>query len=85
MVSLPLPRRIFDLNQCVGLSWACLGLPKVGRLRVGRDSARAEDAQATPTQSHTSPSMLAYEDGSERGENRLKVFKDFDLNVTARI
>ena len=28
----------------------------------GRGAARAEDAQGTPTQSHTSPSILVYED-----------------------
>ena len=32
------------------------------RLRVGRGTARVEDAQGTPTQSHISPSMLVYED-----------------------
>jgi len=37
----------------------------VDRLRVGfsgRGTARAEDAQGTPAQSHISPSMLVYED-----------------------
>ena len=33
----------------------------VGRLRVGRGTTRAEDAQGTPTQSHISPSILVYE------------------------
>ena len=28
----------------------------------GRGTTRAEDAQGTPTQSHTSPSILVYED-----------------------
>ena len=28
----------------------------------GRGTARVEDAQGTPTQSHTSPSILVYED-----------------------
>ena len=28
----------------------------------GRGTARAEDAQGTPTQSHISPSILVYED-----------------------
>jgi len=28
----------------------------------GRGTVRAEDAQGTPTQSHTSPSILVYED-----------------------
>ena len=28
----------------------------------GRGAARAEDAQGTPTQSHKSPSILAYEE-----------------------
>jgi len=32
------------------------------RLRVGRGSTRAEDAQGTPTQSHISPSILVYEE-----------------------
>ena len=32
------------------------------RLRVGGGTARAEDAQGTPTQSHISPSILVYED-----------------------
>ena len=31
-------------------------------IRVGRGTARAEDAQGTPTQSHISPSTLVYED-----------------------
>ena len=31
-------------------------------LRVGRVTTRAEDAQGTPTQSHISPRLLAYED-----------------------
>ena len=37
---------------------------KVGRLRVGsvRGTTRTEDAQGTPTQSHTSPRKLVYED-----------------------
>jgi len=30
----------------------------------GRGTARAEDAQGTPTQSHISPSILVYEDES---------------------
>jgi hypothetical protein len=29
---------------------------------LGRGTARAEDAQGTPTQSHTSPSKMVYED-----------------------
>ena len=38
-------------------------LPHVERPRVtGRGITRAEDAQGTPTQSHISPSILAYED-----------------------
>jgi len=43
------------------------------RLRVGwlngfsgRGAARAEDAQGTPTQSHTSPSILVYEEKTIR-------------------
>jgi len=32
------------------------------RLRVGRGTTRADDAQGTPTQSHTSPSILVYEE-----------------------
>ena len=32
------------------------------RLRVGRGTTRAEDAQGTPTQSHISPSKLVYTD-----------------------
>ena len=31
---------------------------------VRRGTTRAEDAQGTPTQSHASPSILAYEDDS---------------------
>ena len=31
---------------------------------VGRGTTRAEDAQGIPTQSHESPSILAYEDDS---------------------
>ena len=34
----------------------------IERLRVCSGSARAEDAQGTPTQSHISPSLLGYED-----------------------
>jgi len=33
----------------------------------GRGVAKAEDAQGTPTQSHTSPSILVYEDKLEKG------------------
>jgi len=32
-----------------------------GSTDFGRGAARAEDAQGTPTQSHTSPSILVYE------------------------
>jgi len=32
------------------------------KLVLGRGTARAEDAQGTPTQSHISPSILVYED-----------------------
>ena len=32
------------------------------RLRVGRGTTRAEDAQGTPTQTHISPSILVYEE-----------------------
>ena len=32
------------------------------RLRCGRGTARAEDAQGTPTQSRIPPSILVYED-----------------------
>jgi len=35
---------------------------RVGRLRVGRGAARAEDAQGKPTQSRISPSILVHED-----------------------
>ena len=34
-------------------------------LYAGRGTARAEDAQETPTQSHISPSILVYEDSKE--------------------
>jgi len=34
----------------------------IDRHLSGRGTARAEDAQGTPTQSHTSPSILVYED-----------------------
>jgi len=34
----------------------------------GRGAARAEDAQGTPTQSHTSPSILVYEDDNSNNE-----------------
>ena len=34
---------------------------QVGRLRVGRGAARAEDAQGTPTQSRISRSIPVYE------------------------
>ena len=40
----------------------------VDRLRVGRGTARAEDFQGTPTQSHVSPSALVHEDKTRRGE-----------------
>ena len=33
--------------------------------RFDRGTARAEDAQGTPTQSHISPSILGYEDSPE--------------------
>ena len=33
----------------------------------GRGTARAEDAQGTPTQSHISPSILVYEDENKGG------------------
>ena len=32
------------------------------RLRVGRDTTRAEDTQGTLTESHISPSILVYDD-----------------------
>ena len=32
---------------------------------TGRGTARAEDAQGTPTQGHTSPSILVDEDGPQ--------------------
>jgi len=52
--------------QTVGLARTNLGraagrelLTSGDRLRVGgRGAARAEDAQGTPTQSHTSPSII---------------------------
>jgi len=54
-------------SRVVGEKGALLGerrfptmRPKGGRLRVG--TARAEDAQGTPTESHISPSILVYED-----------------------
>jgi len=34
---------------------------------VGRGAARAENAHGTPTQSHTSPSILVYEEETEGG------------------
>ena len=37
---------------------------KVGWFISGRGTTRAEDAQGTPTQSHTSPSILVYADKS---------------------
>jgi len=39
-----------------------LALIVVDRLRSGRGTTRAEDAQGTPTQSHISPSLLVYEE-----------------------
>jgi len=36
----------------------------------GRGTARAEDAQGTPTQSHISPSILVYEDKGDEGHAR---------------
>ena len=38
------------------------GLAGNDRLRVGRGTARADDAQGTPIQSHISPCILVYED-----------------------
>ena len=44
-------------------SGAGAGCSAIDRLRVsGRGTARAEDAQETPTQSHVSPSILVYEE-----------------------
>ena len=37
----------------------------VGSTDSGRGTARAEDAQGTPTQSHISPSILLYEDNQQ--------------------
>ena len=36
-------------------------------MRSGRGTARAEDAQGTPTQSHISPSVLVYEENHPLG------------------
>ena len=44
---------------------ARVSLPRRSKETVyiaGRGTARAEDAQGTPTQSHVSPSILVYED-----------------------
>ena len=49
--------RVWDIFQTYGL-----GVGDI--LRVGRGTARAEDAQGTPTQSHISPSILVYEDNA---------------------
>ena len=40
---------------------------------VGRGTTRAEDAQGTPTQSHTSPSILVYEDSTPPLPDRVRV------------
>jgi len=47
-----------------GLGFLILGfrVPCVEFKFYGRGTARAEDAQGTPTQSHISPSILVYED-----------------------
>jgi len=44
--------------------WFCAGddFRKGDRLRAGRGTTRAKDAQGTPTQSHISTSILVYED-----------------------
>ena len=45
-------------------------------LKTGRGTARAEDAQGTPTQSHISPSILVYEDSRldlENGSSQLRI------------
>ena len=42
----------------------------------GRGNTRAEDAQGTPTQSHVSPSILAYEDEMRHGKDLLPHRKD---------
>ena len=39
----------------------------VGRGATMRDAARAENAQGTPTQSHTSPSILVYRENDYSG------------------
>jgi len=52
----------------------------IDRLRVGwlngRGTARAEDAQGTPTQSHISPSILVYEDYSQAGFRQQEQLED---------
>jgi len=45
------------------------------RLRAGRGTARAEDAQGTPTQSHMLPSMLVYEEETSKAEARREPLK----------
>ena len=45
---------------------------EVDRLRVGRGTTRAEDAQGTPTQGHTSSSILVYEDKLQHRTSRDK-------------
>ena len=43
------------------------------RRKTGRGTARAEDAQGTPTQSHISPSIQVYEDVLINGGYGLQV------------
>jgi len=67
----------------------------LGELRdlAGRGTTRAEDAQGTPTQSHTSPSVLVYEDtvedctrkAWESGDQRFHIcFETFHSRLLSR-
>ena len=44
----------------------------LGPACAGRVTARAEDAQGTPTQSHILPSMLVYQDNKEEDSEVLR-------------
>ena len=69
------------------------GFMKVDRLRVGSlnnfsfitSTARAEDAQGTPTQSRISPSILVYEDDRTHGTVIARQLSyEFSTNKTVK-
>jgi len=54
-------------------------LAKYDRAMTGRGTARSEDAQGTPTQSHISPNVLVYED--ERSPPQGKELAKYDRST----